>query len=70
MSKCICFQLQVNEQTYISIPIERQREDTFVAVSDIVSLLEKDGKLHVFSSGLCQCLINFSCKNTFLQLDM
>lgn len=38
MSKCICFQLQVNEQTYISIPIERQREDTFVAVSDIVSL--------------------------------
>uniref|UniRef100_K1PQS1 GPI inositol-deacylase n=1 Tax=Magallana gigas TaxID=29159 RepID=K1PQS1_MAGGI len=28
---------QVNEQTYISIPIERQREDTFVAVSDIES---------------------------------
>lgn len=28
---------QVNEPTYISIPIERQREDTFVAVSDIES---------------------------------
>ncbi|XP_022316575.2 GPI inositol-deacylase-like [Crassostrea virginica] len=26
---------QVNDPTYISIPIERQREDTFVAVSDI-----------------------------------
>lgn len=33
----ICFEFQVNEPTYISIPIERQREDTFVAVSDIVS---------------------------------
>lgn len=41
MSKCVCFRLQVNEPTYISIPIERQREDTFVAVSDIVSFEKK-----------------------------